>query len=29
MPRTSAGVTVDGRAARDGHLQTLRDIAGG
>ena len=29
MPRTSANVTAVGRAAWDGHLQTLRDIAGG
>ncbi|MCO4264325.1 transcriptional regulator [Pseudarthrobacter sp. MDT3-26] len=29
MPRTSASVTAAGRKAWDGHLQTLRDIAGG
>jgi DNA-binding MarR family transcriptional regulator len=28
MPRTSASVTAVGRKAWDGHLQTLRDIAG-
>ena len=29
MPRTSASVSAAGRAAWEGHLQTLRDIAGG
>lgn len=29
MPRTSASLTTDGREAWTGHLQTLRDIAGG
>lgn len=29
MPRTSAAVTAVGRRAWEGHLQTLRDIAGG
>lgn len=29
MPRTSASLTSDGREAWIGHLQTLRDIAGG
>ena len=29
MPRTSASVSAEGRAAWEGHLQTLRDIAGG
>lgn len=29
MPRTSASLTPDGRAAWTGHLQTLRDIADG
>ena len=29
MPRTSASLTPDGRKAWTGHLQTLRDIAGG
>jgi DNA-binding HxlR family transcriptional regulator len=29
MPRTSASMTSDGRDAWIGHLQTLRDIAGG
>ncbi|MEO5778935.1 transcriptional regulator [Arthrobacter oryzae] len=29
MPRTSAGLTADGRLDWTGHLQTLRDIAGG
>ncbi|MGO4383433.1 winged helix-turn-helix domain-containing protein [Specibacter sp. RAF43] len=29
MPRTSASLTPDGRDAWTGHLQTLRDIAGG
>jgi hypothetical protein len=28
MPRTSASVTAAGRKAWNGHLQTLRDIAG-
>ena len=29
MPRTSASVTAVGRKAWDGHVQTLREIAGG
>ncbi|UKA58623.1 winged helix-turn-helix domain-containing protein [Arthrobacter sp. FW306-2-2C-D06B] len=29
MPRTSASLTPHGREAWNGHLQTLRDIAGG